>query len=394
MEQASALIAQEPVDDRWSDSLLMMELQPLFWLDRLDDLRRVATDGVTRPSLPAPLALVRMPAFVAQADLRAGDLKRATTTATRALHAADALGLPELHFGRAEPHWVLATIAIEHDRLDDAADHLEQLMRVVEVRRPPLEVLAHLALADLAEAQGDRDRRRAGDRASTPPSRGPRRWWWPEPIEPRGRAALRRGDAAEARPLVESQPAGVDRQQLLARLALVERDRAAAEAHLAEVDVDQLHLRQRIEHGVLLALAIRTVDRGRAAQHLAEVLALTEAQGYHRTLVAEGPALWDLLEAVPAHGRIAAHVEALLDTARRTVPTVQVVDQGSLIDPLSERELEVLRYLASRLDSSEIASALYLSVNTVRTHVKAIYRKIAVNSRPDAVARGRELALI
>lgn len=69
-------------------------------------------------------------------------------------------------------------------------------------------------------------------------------------------------------------------------------------------------------------------------------------------------------------------------------------DQSALIDPLSERELMVLRYLASRLDSSEIAASLYISVNTVRSHVKAIYRKLGVNSRPEAVARARQLDLI
>jgi DNA-binding CsgD family transcriptional regulator len=61
---------------------------------------------------------------------------------------------------------------------------------------------------------------------------------------------------------------------------------------------------------------------------------------------------------------------------------------------LSERELTVLRYLASRLDGTEIASALFLSVNTVRSHVKAIYRKLGVNSRADAVREGHALGLI
>ena len=76
------------------------------------------------------------------------------------------------------------------------------------------------------------------------------------------------------------------------------------------------------------------------------------------------------------------------------VPAARRADQAQLIDPLSEREVEVLRYLASRLDSSEIAAALYISVNTVRSHVKAVYRKLGVNARPDAVERGRELGLL
>ena len=52
----------------------------------------------------------------------------------------------------------------------------------------------------------------------------------------------------------------------------------------------------------------------------------------------------------------------------------------------------MLRYLASRLDGTEIADALYVSVNTVRSHVKAIYRKLGVNSRVDAVRHGSRSA--
>jgi LuxR family maltose regulon positive regulatory protein len=67
--------------------------------------------------------------------------------------------------------------------------------------------------------------------------------------------------------------------------------------------------------------------------------------------------------------------------------------QPGLVDPLSERELTVLRLLASRLTCSEIARELYLSVNTVRSHVKAIYRKLGVNARVDAVKRGHALGI-
>jgi len=61
---------------------------------------------------------------------------------------------------------------------------------------------------------------------------------------------------------------------------------------------------------------------------------------------------------------------------------------------LSERELTVLRYLTSKLDATEIASALYISVNTVRSHIKAIYRKLGVATRADAVRNGQSLGLI
>ena len=69
------------------------------------------------------------------------------------------------------------------------------------------------------------------------------------------------------------------------------------------------------------------------------------------------------------------------------------VDQ-SLVDPLSERELDVLRLLATDLDGPEIARRLYISLNTVRTHTKNIYAKLGVNSRRAAVTKARELGLL
>lgn len=393
-EAATAMIEQAPVENRWSDSLLVLHLQALLWLGRTDDLRRVAAAGLQRPSLPPALALVRLPAFCAQAHLADGELRAAHDTALRARRAADELGLPDLNFGRAEPELVLAQVAVERDELDEAVEHLERVMRISEERRPPLEVLAHLALADVAEARGDRsaadscfERAHAAQPQATTIVRA-------RIDGAAARTALRRGDLATGAARADQLPAGLDADLVGARRALVAGDAAAALDHLQRVDPTAEPRRVRMEHEVLTALAHRRTDRALAADHLARALALSGPERFHRTLLAEGPILWDLLEAVPAHGATADHVDALLAAARRAVPPSQPVDQGSLIDPLSERELEVLRYLASRLDSSEIAAALYLSVNTVRTHVKAIYRKLAVSSRADAVARARELRLL
>jgi LuxR family maltose regulon positive regulatory protein len=65
-----------------------------------------------------------------------------------------------------------------------------------------------------------------------------------------------------------------------------------------------------------------------------------------------------------------------------------------LIEPLSERELEVLRLLTSHLPSTEIAQDLFISVNTVRSHLKSIYRKLNAHSRYEAIARAKEMNLL
>lgn len=67
---------------------------------------------------------------------------------------------------------------------------------------------------------------------------------------------------------------------------------------------------------------------------------------------------------------------------------------GDLVEPLSEREVEVLRQIAAGLTNREIASRLYLALNTVKVHTRNIYGKLGVNNRTQAVARARALGLL
>ena len=69
-------------------------------------------------------------------------------------------------------------------------------------------------------------------------------------------------------------------------------------------------------------------------------------------------------------------------------------DETRLVDPLSDRELDVLRLLASELSGPDIARHLVVSLNTVRTHTKNIYAKLGVGSRREAVRRADELGLL
>jgi LuxR family maltose regulon positive regulatory protein len=67
---------------------------------------------------------------------------------------------------------------------------------------------------------------------------------------------------------------------------------------------------------------------------------------------------------------------------------------AELLEPLSRREGEVLRYLPTMMSNADIAAELFVSVNTVKTHVKSIYRKLDATRRPDAVRRARQLHLL
>src|SRR6266567_1639047 len=147
-----------------------------------------------------------------------------------------------------------------------------------------------------------------------------------------------------------------------------------------------------IEILVLQALAHQTQGNIPAALvPLERALTLAEPEGYVRMFVDEGPPMALLLEAAAKHGIAPNYVRHLL-TAFGSAEDRTPVKQG-LIEPLSERELEVLRLLATGLNGPEIARELVVSLNTMRTHTKNIYSKLGVNDRRAAVRRAKELDL-
>ena len=111
-----------------------------------------------------------------------------------------------------------------------------------------------------------------------------------------------------------------------------------------------------------------------------------------RVFVDEGPPMAALLRAMGHGGALRPTCAACWtrSACRRTPPASH---QG-LIDPLSPRELDVLRLLGTHLDGPDIARQLFVSLNTVRTHTKNIYAKLGVNNRRAAVRRGEELDLM
>jgi LuxR family maltose regulon positive regulatory protein len=77
----------------------------------------------------------------------------------------------------------------------------------------------------------------------------------------------------------------------------------------------------------------------------------------------------------------------------QAVPPIVTPSPGELVEPLSERELEVLQLIARGLTNPEIASRLFLSVNTVKAHTRNIYGKLAVHNRTQAVTTARALGI-
>ncbi|MEI7742664.1 MAG: LuxR C-terminal-related transcriptional regulator [Chloroflexota bacterium] len=152
-----------------------------------------------------------------------------------------------------------------------------------------------------------------------------------------------------------------------------------------------------IEILVVAALGLRTVgDASAALARLDEALALAEPEGYVRILVDEGAPMAALLEAAAKRpGASAAHARRLVAGLRRGGDDGRTqATRQPLIEPLSERELDVLRLLAGDMSGPDIARELVVSLNTVRSHTKSIYAKLGVSSRREAVRRAAELDLL
>ena len=143
-------------------------------------------------------------------------------------------------------------------------------------------------------------------------------------------------------------------------------------------------------------------QREQAVGTLTRTLTLAEPEGYIRTFVDEGAAMGELLSATLEARQRGHPVAATPIAARYLAKLLAILAQESaapgagerLSDPLTERELEVLALVAAGKSNVEIASSLFVSLSTIKTHINNLYRKLEARSRTQAIARARELDLI
>jgi len=150
-----------------------------------------------------------------------------------------------------------------------------------------------------------------------------------------------------------------------------------------------------IEARVTEAVARRMIgEEARALAALETALALAEPELVRRPFLDAGRAvrelLGDHLRRTNAHRWLAADLVALLDGRNGA----DGIAPAELLEALSDRETEVLHYLPTIMSNADIAGELFVSVNTVKTHVKSIYRKLGATRRQDAVRRARQLRLL
>jgi LuxR family transcriptional regulator, maltose regulon positive regulatory protein len=155
-------------------------------------------------------------------------------------------------------------------------------------------------------------------------------------------------------------------------------------------DAAPAHPAMRLHAHVIAAAAQHSLGRAEdASRELGRALAIAGAEGYRRPFLGGLPLrrlLERELERPTAYAPLVAELLEALQQREHAPP--------GPVEPLSERERAVLRLLPTLLSYQEIGGELFVAANTVKTHVKSIYRKLDVGSRRDAVARARALRLI
>ncbi len=207
---------------------------------------------------------------------------------------------------------------------------------------------------------------------------------------------LRQGQWAKAAQIAQSQ----DLPMAQARVHLAQGKPAAALALLAAFR-QQMEAKgwadERLKALVLQALAYQAQgEKDAAMQLLNEALALAEPEGFLRLFVDEGALMAQLLQRVQAEGgRMKAYSQKLLaafGAQARIHPSSAILPP--LVEPLSQRELEVLQLIAQGLSNEEISQRLFLALSTVKGHNRIIFDKLQVQRRTEAVARARALGLL
>ena len=381
-----------------------------------ESAHRAMSDGVAGMD---PLEAMTATFVLADMKMVQGRLHEAARAYKQALQLVSEHGEP-MPLGTEDLYTGVSKLHRERGDLEVAAQDLLTAKRLGEqIELPDWQHRWCIAQARLNETQGDLagaldlldEAERLYVRTPVPD---------PRPIGAlRARVWIAQDRLAEARGWVRGRGLSVDddlsylrefEHLTLGRLLIAQtrRDRAAGSlqgamgllARLLQAAEDGRRMGSELEILVLQALAHEVQgNNSPALASLERALTLAEPEGYLRLFVDEGPPMARLLYQALSHGIAPDYVRRLL-TAFPVLEPVQPEPPRSRtagsewVEPLSERETEVLQLIAEGLTNHELATRLYLSVNTIKVHTRNIYGKLGVHSRTSAVAKARALGLL
>ena len=384
-----------PGDDPFVDSAPLSLIKGYDYLDRPDDARALFRDAIDRWEPNPLMQQVALAGAMAAVELDCGNLRLAGQLAGQAAAAAQRLGA-EQHFVASDVERTLGALEAEAGDLTSAERHLEAALDIAAPGRPTFALLSLVELARVAARRGELDEAvRRLDRA--------RAFLAPGVESP----LAQRADALQVRTLAAADlevPA-----DLLARLGSGPR-RVIAEAqyHIQRRDAEAAATclgtlepaaepRPQLERCLVAAQIARLEgDDIQLDRQLDWILDLSRSQGFARSITDSGVEIARALDArlrrVASEPALEALERAIAESTAQPVPAERAAPADQL--GFTDRERTVLRYLPTRLSNREIASELYVSMNTLKTHLRSTYRKLGVESRAAAIDRATHLDLL
>jgi LuxR family maltose regulon positive regulatory protein len=300
-----------------------------------------------------------------------------------------------------EAHLGLARILYEWNDLDAAEQHAQQSLQLARQYETVIDrfIIAEVFLARLKLAQRDVEGAAAMLAQTSQSARqGNFVHRIPEIAAAQVLMLLRQGNLSAAAHLAQTHDLPLSQARVhLAQgvtslaLAVLERYRQQAEAKDWKDEQLKIVLLQALAHHEL-------GEKDKAVGVLGEALALAEPEGFIRIFVDEGAPMAELLSEAAAKGIMPDYTGKLLVAFEAEAPKnadkPHSTSAQPLIEPLSQRELEVLQLIAQGLSNHEIGKRLFLALDTVKGHNRRIYDKLQVQRRTEAVARARELGLL
>jgi LuxR family maltose regulon positive regulatory protein len=378
--------------DDWSAAVPLILQTVCTWREDYESAEREAAAALAAPELIEPAKQVLVPGVRAVAWLEAGQLAQAAEAAEAAGAEAGRLGFGRhifaVHYLRA-----LAGLALERRDLDTAEHLTEQAVSMSERGWPAFQFLALLDRAGIWAARGQvRDALTSIETARLVIA-GTRSALLARADELEGQLRLSLGDMRTPAELAGRLPAARG-ALLLAQIALATGNHQAAQQNLQSLPGDLTPRRALIRQLLLAAAAICRSDP-MTAGIMAGALAPARLGGFCHTVVTTAPQVTSYLieHSAPTHPD--PFTEQLVAAALE-VRAVGPDTRGSRLrtaEPLTAAELRVLKLLPTST-YPQIATALFISRSTVKTHLQSVYHKLGAASRAEAIERAVDLRLL